>query len=166
MAVEINIPKPIIDLPETLTNGNETDGNDIVLTPLDRVVVGANRAGLSKGTFDTSRGGDKGVSLICANDLELNWQSGFLRNMVPDGDGTPLVLNLDSEIVYTELVPTTPTYGTSLVTKDYADTKEPELGFTIYLCAWNCWFIKYFSVTTCCVPICVYVYLCAVFNSI
>ena len=127
MAVEINIPKPIIDLPETLTNGNETDGNDIVLTPLDRVVVGANRAGLSKGTFDTSRGGDKGVSLICANDLELNWQSGFLRNIVPDGDGTPLPLNLDSEIVYTELVPTTPTYGTSLVTKDYADTKVEKI---------------------------------------
>jgi len=112
-------------LTQTLEKGNETLGFDIILTELDRIIVGVNRAGLSKGTYNTGRGGDKGVSLICANDLELNWQSGFLRNMVPDGDGTPLALNSDSEIVYTELVPTTPTYGKSLVTKDYTDTKFP-----------------------------------------
>lgn len=127
MAIEVNIPKPIIDLPEVLENGNETTGNDIVLTANDRVVVGANRAGLSKGTFDTSRGGDKGVSLQCANDLELNWQSGYVRVLTPNGDGTPLLLNSDSEIVYTELVPTTPTYEKSLVTKDYADTKVEKI---------------------------------------
>ena len=117
-------------LAQTLERGNETFSNDIILTELDRIVVGANRAGLSKGTFDTSRGGDKGVSLHCIVGYELNFQAGFLRMYLPEGDGTPLPINSDSEIVYTELVPTTPTYGTSLITKDYADTKEPSLGFT------------------------------------
>jgi hypothetical protein len=114
-------------LAQTLEKGNETLGFDIILTELDRIIVGANRAGLSKGTYNTGRGGDKGVSLMCANELELNWQSGFLRSIVPDGDGTPLPLGLDSEIVYTELVPTTPTYGKSLITKDYADTKVEKI---------------------------------------
>jgi ribosomal protein L35AE/L33A len=117
-------------LAQTLKRGNETFSNDIILTELDRIVVGANRAGLSKGTFDTSRGGDKGVSLHCIVGYELNFQAGFLRMFLPEGDGTPLPINSDSEIVYTELVPTTPTYGKSLITKDYADTKEPALGFT------------------------------------
>jgi hypothetical protein len=117
-------------LAQTLERGNETFSNDIILTELDRIVVGANRAGLSKGTFDTSRGGDKGVSLHCIVGYELNFQAGFLRMFLPEGDGTPLPINSDSEIIYTELVTTTPTTGTSLITKDYADTKEPALGFT------------------------------------
>jgi hypothetical protein len=117
-------------LAQTLERGNETFSNDIILTELDRIVVGANRAGLSKGTFDTSRGGDKGVSLHCIVGYELNFQAGFLRMYLPEGDGTPLPINSDSEIIYTELVTTTPTTGTSLITKDYADTKEPALGFT------------------------------------
>jgi hypothetical protein len=112
-------------LDSVLADGNETLEYDIILTELDRIVVGANRAGLSKGTFNTGRGGDKGVSLQCAVEFELNWQAGYLRVITPGGDGTPLLLQTDSEIVYTEFVPTTPTYGTSLVTKDYADTKFP-----------------------------------------
>jgi hypothetical protein len=112
-------------LNSVLADGNETLEYDIILTELDRIVVGANRAGLSKGTFNTGRGGDKGVSLQCAIEFELNWQAGYLRVITPGGDGTPLLLQTDSEIVYTELVPTTPTYGRSLVDKDYADTKFP-----------------------------------------
>jgi hypothetical protein len=111
-------------LDSVLADGNETLEYDIILTELDRIVVGANRAGLGKGTFNTGRGGDKGVSLQCAVELELNWQAGYLRVLAPGGDGTPLLLQTDSEIVYTELVPTTPTYGKSLITKDYADTKQ------------------------------------------
>ena len=112
-------------LNSVLADGNETLEYDIILTELDRIVVGANRAGLSKGTFNTGRGGDKGVSLQCAVEFELNWQAGYLRVITPGGDGTPLLLQTDSEFVYTELVPTTPTYGRSLVDKDYADTKFP-----------------------------------------
>jgi hypothetical protein len=122
LIVESGGSKP---LDSVLADGNETLEYDIILTELDRIVVGANRAGLGKGTFNTGRGGDKGVSLQCAVELELNWQAGYLRVLAPGGDGTPLLLNTDSEIVYTELVPTTPTYGKSLVTKDYADTKFP-----------------------------------------
>jgi hypothetical protein len=121
LIVESGGSKP---LDSVLADGNETLEYDIILTELDRIVVGANRAGLSKGTFDTGRGDDKGVSLQCAIELELNWQAGYLRVLAPGGDGTPLLLQTDSEIVYTELVPTTPTYGKSLVTKDYADTKQ------------------------------------------
>jgi hypothetical protein len=121
LIVESGGSKP---LDSVLADGNETLEYDIILTELDRIVVGANRAGLGKGTFNTGRGGDKGVSLQCAVELELNWQSGYLRVLAPGGDGTPLLLNSDSEIVYTELVPTTPTNGRSLVTKDYADTKQ------------------------------------------
>jgi hypothetical protein len=112
-------------LNSVLADGNETLEYDIILTELDRIVVGANRAGLSKGTFNTGRGGDKGVSLQCAVEFELNWQAGYLRVITPGGDGTPLLLQTDSEIVYTEFVPTTPTYGRSLVDKNYADTKFP-----------------------------------------
>jgi hypothetical protein len=108
-------------LDSVLADGNETLEYDIILTELDRIVVGANRAGLGKGTFNTGRGGDKGVSLQCAVELELNWQAGFLRVLAPGGDGTPLILQTDSEIVYTSLVPTTPTYGRSLIDKDYLD---------------------------------------------
>ena len=61
-------------LNEVLINGNDTSGKDINLTEGDRVVVGANRAGVGKGTFD--RGGDKGVSQYCAAERELNWQLG------------------------------------------------------------------------------------------
>ena len=118
-------------LNSVLADGNQTLEYDIILTELDRIVVGANRAGLSKGTFNTGRGGDKGVSLQCAVEFELNWQAGYLRVLTPGGDGTPLLLHTDSEIVYTEFVPTTPTYGTSLVTKDYADTKFPNPTGTI-----------------------------------
>ena len=121
LIVESGGSKP---LDSVLADGNETLEYDIILTELDRIVVGANRAGLGKGTFNTGRGGDKGVSLQCAVELELNWQAGYLRVLTPGGDGTPLLLNSDSEIVYTELVPTTPAYGKSLVTKDYADTKQ------------------------------------------
>ena len=121
-------------LNSVLADGNLTLEYDIILTELDRIVVGANRAGLSKGTFNTGRGGDKGVSLQCAVEFELNWQAGYLRVITPGGDGTPLLLQTDSEIVYTEFVPTTPTFGRSLIDKDYLDLqlsgKEDSLGFT------------------------------------
>jgi len=110
-----------LTLNQVLTNGNETLGLDILLTEGDRVVVGDNRAGLSKGTFDTSRGGDSGVSLQCAIGYEFNWQAGYLRVMQTSGGGTPLPLYSDSEIIYSSEVVTTPSTGLALVTKDYVD---------------------------------------------
>lgn len=108
-------------LNSVLNNGDETLGLDIILTELDRIAVGSNRAGLGKGLFDTSRGGDKGVSLYCAIGIELNWQAGYLRALAEGGDGTPIELYSDSEIIYSSLVSTTPSIGTALVTKDYVD---------------------------------------------
>jgi hypothetical protein len=68
-------------LGQTLARGNSTDEHDIVVIEGDRLVVGSNRAGVGKGTFDNGTSGDKGVSLFCAVGKELNFQGGILRKV-------------------------------------------------------------------------------------
>jgi len=36
---------------------------------------------IAKGSFDSGRGGYNGISIVCANHYELNWQSGYLKNV-------------------------------------------------------------------------------------
>jgi hypothetical protein len=50
---------------------------------------------ISKGSFDTSRGGNYGISLICSIGYEFNWQAGWLRTTEQDYV-TPRPLYLDS----------------------------------------------------------------------
>ena len=45
------------------------------------IVDPVGRQGVSKGSFDSGRGGYNGISLVCANHYELNWQSGYLKNV-------------------------------------------------------------------------------------
>jgi len=51
---------------------------------------------ISKGSFDSGRGGYNGISLNCANLYELNWQSGYLKNIY-NGGNSPI--NFESNIV-------------------------------------------------------------------
>lgn len=52
---------------------------------------------ISKGTFDTSRGGNNGISLVCSIGYEFNWQAGWLRT-TEQGSVTPRALYLDSGV--------------------------------------------------------------------
>ncbi len=83
-------------LGETLARGNSTDEHDIVVTEGDRLVVGSNRAGVGKGTFDNGTGGDKGVSIFCAVGKELNFQGGVMR-VVQENDTDFVAISLDAQ---------------------------------------------------------------------
>lgn len=83
-----------LTLHEVLTYGNESSGSDVILTEGDRLVVGANRAGIGKGSFDNGTGGDKGISTYCAVGYELNFQGGQLSNSY-NNTYAPLKLNSD-----------------------------------------------------------------------
>jgi len=50
---------------------------------------------ISKGNFDTSRGGNYGISLVCAVGYEFNWQAGWLTT-TEQSSVTPRPLYLDS----------------------------------------------------------------------
>ena len=50
---------------------------------------------ISKGNFDTSRGGNYGISLVCSIGYEFNWQAGWLTT-TNQGSVTPRPLYLDS----------------------------------------------------------------------
>ena len=50
---------------------------------------------ISKGNFDTSRGGNYGISLVCSIGYEFNWQAGWLTT-TNQGNTTPRPLYLDS----------------------------------------------------------------------
>jgi hypothetical protein len=50
---------------------------------------------ISKGNFDTSRGGNYGISLVCSIGYEFNWQAGWLTT-TEQGSTTPRPLYLDS----------------------------------------------------------------------
>jgi len=50
---------------------------------------------INKGNFDTSRGGNYGISLVCSIGYEFNWQAGWLRT-TEQGSTTPRPLYLDS----------------------------------------------------------------------
>ena len=50
---------------------------------------------INKGNFDTSRGGNYGISLVCSIGYEFNWQAGWLTT-TNQGSVTPRPLYLDS----------------------------------------------------------------------
>lgn len=50
---------------------------------------------ISKGNFDSSRGGNYGISLVCSIGYEFNWQAGWLTT-TEQGTTTPRPLYLDS----------------------------------------------------------------------
>jgi len=52
---------------------------------------------ISKGSFDSGRGGYNGISLVCAVDYELNWQAGYLKALNSGGFNVPI--NVESDIV-------------------------------------------------------------------
>jgi hypothetical protein len=72
----------------------DIDGKYAVLTP-NRLRLG-NTTSLEKGSFDSGRGGDFGISLICTNNVELNWQSGYLKAKY---NGSFVPINVESDIV-------------------------------------------------------------------
>jgi hypothetical protein len=108
-------------LNQVLSQGNETLEHDIILTEGDRLVVGGNRAGVGKGSFDTSRGGDGGVSMHCAVGFELNYQAGYLRNFPENDPENIQPLYVDSELIYSGDAPSEFSDGRSLVDKNYVD---------------------------------------------
>ena len=55
---------------------------------------------ISKGSFDSGRGGYNGISLVCAVDYELNWQAGYLKALNSGGFTVPV--NFDSSIVLSD----------------------------------------------------------------
>jgi len=68
---------PIVNTPtfnEVLTEGNETDGEDILISDGDAIVLD-NGSLLKKGTYDFGAGG--GISQICSVNYEDNWQAGI-----------------------------------------------------------------------------------------
>ena len=71
-------------LAQTLVLGNETDGEDILISDGDKVLLD-NGANLKKGTTDAGLGGSKGIALRCAVDYELKWEAGRLYVMEADG---------------------------------------------------------------------------------
>ena len=50
---------------------------------------------IGKGTFDTSRGGNYGISIVCSIGYEFNWQAGWLVT-TEQNSATPRPLYLDS----------------------------------------------------------------------
>ena len=50
---------------------------------------------IGKGTFDTSRGGNYGISIVCSVGYEFNWQAGWLIT-TEQSSATPRPLYLDS----------------------------------------------------------------------
>ena len=72
---------------------------------------------ISKGTFDTSRGGYNGISLVCAVGYELNWQGGWLTSSTSSGT-SPQPFYIDSG------------FGTSLKVWDGATDKGVEITHT------------------------------------
>lgn len=51
---------------------------------------------ISKGSFNSNRGGYNGISLVCANNYELNWQSGYLKNVY---NNSVADINVESKVV-------------------------------------------------------------------
>jgi hypothetical protein len=78
---------PIVNTPtfnEVLTEGNETDGQDISISDGDQIQFD-NYARIRKGATDAGNGGAKGVALVCSLDYELKWEAGRLYTMQQDG---------------------------------------------------------------------------------
>jgi hypothetical protein len=71
-------------LAQTLVLGNATDGEDILLSDGDAVLLD-NGSKLKKGTTNAGNGGNNGVALKCSLDYELKWEAGRLYVMEQDG---------------------------------------------------------------------------------
>jgi len=52
---------------------------------------------IAKGSFDSGRGGYNGISLNCANLYELNWQSGYLKNIY---NNAVAPINVESDFIF------------------------------------------------------------------
>jgi len=90
--------KWINDTDATGSGGGGGSGDYLPLaggTMTGPIVFGTGGQYVSKGNFDTSRGGSNGISLVCAVGFEFNWQAGWLRT-TNDGSTTPRPLYLDS----------------------------------------------------------------------
>jgi hypothetical protein len=78
---------PIVNTPtlnQVLTEGNETDGQDILISDGDQIQFD-NYARIRKGATDAGLGGQKGVALVCSIDYELKWEAGRQYIMQQDG---------------------------------------------------------------------------------
>jgi hypothetical protein len=76
VTISFNIPNQTSSqsLKQTLLNGNETDGENIVVNDDDAIQL-ENNSLLKKGTYDF--GGNGGISRICGVGFEDMWQSGI-----------------------------------------------------------------------------------------
>ena len=79
----------------------DIDGKYAELTP-NRLRLG-NTTSLEKGSFDSGRNGNFGISLICHDNVELNWQSGYLKAKY---NGSFVPINVESDIVLSKYVET------------------------------------------------------------
>jgi len=78
---------PIVNTPtlnQVLTEGNETDGQDILISDGDQIQFD-NYSRIRKGATDAGLGGQKGVALVCSIDYELKWEAGRQYIMQQDG---------------------------------------------------------------------------------
>jgi hypothetical protein len=60
---------------------------------------------ISKGSFDGGYGAYNGISLTCANDVELNWQAGYLKAKY---NGSFVPINVDGDLVVIRNFPADP----------------------------------------------------------
>ena len=72
-----------VSLADTLLIGNDTGGTDINLNSEDAIVLG-NNSKIQEGTINNGFGG--GVSLICTNEKEQQWENGVRYLRVLNGD--------------------------------------------------------------------------------
>jgi hypothetical protein len=72
------------NLNDVLSEGNETDGENIFISDGDEITFD-NGSRIRKGLTDAGNGGAKGVALVCSLDYELKWEAG--RQYVTQQDG-------------------------------------------------------------------------------
>jgi hypothetical protein len=75
------------------TGGGGSFTGGLVTSPI--VFDGTSGQYISKGNFDTSRGGNYGISLVCSIGYEFNWQAGWLTT-TNQGSTSPRPLYIDS----------------------------------------------------------------------
>jgi hypothetical protein len=72
------------NLNDVLSEGNETDGENIFISNGDEITFD-NGSRIRKGLTDAGNGGAKGVALVCSLDYELKWEAGRQYVMQQDG---------------------------------------------------------------------------------
>ena len=83
---------------------NETPTANAIINSDGRYIVNINNGGFGKGTFDTGRSGNGGVSIFCSAGYELNFQAGYLRNITEGGNGTPQPLKIESDLQFVDAI--------------------------------------------------------------